>query len=75
MRYKTWMERFSGDLSILNTTLVLNGIPCTLVGIMPPRFGWYDAEVLIPEKLRREAKGSFADSPEIGCIRVGVNKN
>jgi predicted permease len=77
MRYKTWMERFSGDLSILNTTLVLNGIPRTLVGIMPPRFGWYDAEVLIPGKLRRETKGSFADSPEIwfmlGRLKPGVS--
>src|SRR5262249_34439307 len=37
MRYKTWMERFSGDLSLLNTTFDLNGVPSTLVGIMPPR--------------------------------------
>ena len=50
MRHKTWMERFGGDLSILNQTLVLNGTPRTLVGIMPPRFGWYGADVLIPEK-------------------------
>jgi len=78
MRYKTWRERFSGDLSILNTTLDLNGIPRTLVGIMPPRFGWYEADILIPEKLRREAKGSFADSPEIwfmlGRLKPGVSR-
>ncbi len=41
MRYKTWIERFNGDLSILNTTLDLNGIPSTLIGIMSPRFGWF----------------------------------
>jgi putative ABC transport system permease protein len=57
MRHKTWMERFGGDLSILNTTLVLNGEPRTLVGIMPPRFGWYGAHVYIPEKLTPETKG------------------
>ena len=50
MRHKTWMERFGGDLSILNKTLVLNGTPRTVVGIMPPRFGWYGADVFIPEK-------------------------
>jgi len=49
MRHKTWMERFGGDLSLLNQTLALNGTPRTLVGIMPPRFGWYGADVLIPE--------------------------
>jgi putative ABC transport system permease protein len=55
MRYKTWMERFNGDQSLLNRTLVLNGTPRTLVGIMPPRFGWYEADVLIPEQLTRQA--------------------
>jgi predicted permease len=49
MRHKTWMERFGGDPSILNQTLVLSGTPRTLVGIMPPRFGWYAGEVFIPE--------------------------
>ncbi len=48
MRHKTWMERFGGDLSILDKTFVLNGTPRTLVGIMPPRFGWYGADVFIP---------------------------
>jgi hypothetical protein len=37
MRYKTWRARFNGDLSILNTTFVLNGTARTLIGIMPPR--------------------------------------
>ncbi len=55
MRYKTWMERFNGDPSLLNRTLVLNGTPRTLIGIMPPRFGWYEADVLIPEQLTRQA--------------------
>jgi predicted permease len=55
MRHKTWMERFGGDLSILNQTLVLNGTPRTLVGIMPPRFGWYGADLFIPEDLTRAA--------------------
>jgi putative ABC transport system permease protein len=77
MRYKTWIERFGGNPAILNTTISLNGTPRTLVGIMPPRFGWYEADVLIPEKLRREAKASFADSPEIwfmlGRLKPGVS--
>ncbi len=57
MRHKTWMERFGGDPSILNTTLVLNGTPRTLVGIMPPRFGWYGADVYFPAKLTRGMRG------------------
>ena len=77
MRYKTWVERFGGDPSILNTTIVLNGTPRTLVGIMPPRFGWYEGDVFIPEQLRRDPKASFADSPEIffmlGRLKPGIS--
>ena len=72
MRHKTWMERFGGDLSILNKTLVLNGTPRTLVGIMPPRFGWYAADVFIPEKLTRDTEGLpywfLRGTPEAGRL-------
>jgi putative ABC transport system permease protein len=57
LRHKAWIERFGGDLSILNKILVLNGTPRTLVGIMPPRFGWYGADVFLPEMLTRNKKG------------------
>jgi len=38
MSYKLWSRRYGMDRSILNKTFVLNGVPTTLVGIMPPRF-------------------------------------
>ena len=71
MRHKTWMERFGGDLSILNQTLVLNGTPRTLVGIMPPRFGWYGADVLIPEKTLTRDVNDFRFF--LGRLKSGVS--
>ncbi len=56
MRHKTWMTRFNGDPSLLGQTFVLNGIGRTLIGIMPPRFAWYGADLWIPETLRPDAK-------------------
>lgn len=50
MRYKTWVSRFNADPKLLNTTFVLNGVARTLVGVMPPRFAWGDADMWIPEK-------------------------
>ena len=50
MRYKTWVTRFAADPTILNKSFTLNGTPRTLIGIMPPRFGWGDADVWIPGK-------------------------
>jgi putative ABC transport system permease protein len=77
MRYKTWRERFNGDLSVLDKTFVLNGSPRTLIGIMPPRFGWFEADVLVPEKLTRNAKGGFAGSSAnwffLGHLKPGVS--
>ncbi len=50
LRYKTWVNEFAADPKILNRSFVLNGTARTLVGIMPPRFGWGDADLWIPEK-------------------------
>ena len=50
LRYKTWVKEFGGDPMILNKTFVLNGTARVLIGIMPPRFGWGDADLWIPEK-------------------------
>jgi putative ABC transport system permease protein len=58
LRYKTWLKDFGGDPKILNKTFVLNGTPRTLIGIMPPRFGWGDADLWIPEKPSRTAMGT-----------------
>ena len=53
LRYKTWVNRFNADPSILNKTFVLNGTARTLIGIMPPRFAWGDADLWLPEKPSR----------------------
>jgi hypothetical protein len=76
LRYKTWKERFNGDLSVLNRTFVLNGTARTLIGIMPPRFGWYDADVYIPEKLTRAAApaAGFPDWFLLGRLQAGVSR-
>jgi len=38
MSYKMWMRQYNQDPGILGHTFVLNGVPTTLVGIMPQRF-------------------------------------
>lgn len=50
LRYKTWVDEFGADPKILNHTFVLNDTQRTLIGIMPPRFGWGDSDLWIPEK-------------------------
>jgi len=38
---KLWQRLFDGDPSAIGKTLRLNGVHHTIVGVMPPRFGWY----------------------------------
>ncbi len=57
LRYKTWVKSFGADPGIVNKTFVLNGASRTLIGIMPPRFGWGDADMWIPAKPSRAATG------------------
>ena len=63
MRHKTWLERFNGDPGVLNKTFVLNGTARTLIGIMPSRFAWYEADILIPRRQFVERPPALRDSP------------
>ena len=41
LSYKLWLRLFQGSPDALGKTLRLNDRPHTIVGVMPPRFGWY----------------------------------
>jgi putative ABC transport system permease protein len=77
MRYKVWKTRFNGDPGVLNQTFVLNGTARTLVGIMPPRFAWYDVDVWIPKTPHAGMSTGFAGLPErwfiLGRLKPGVS--
>jgi putative ABC transport system permease protein len=53
MSHKMWMKHWSGDPSILGRSFVLNGVPTTLVGIMPARFTKQAADLYKPVLLDR----------------------
>jgi len=44
LSYRLWLRLFEGNPSALGRTLRLNGRPHTIIGVMPPRFGWYGNE-------------------------------
>jgi putative ABC transport system permease protein len=77
LRYKTWKAHFNGDPNVVNQVFVLNGTARTLVGIMPPRFGWYDADLWIPKTPHPGASTGFAGLPEywfvLGRLKPGVS--
>jgi putative ABC transport system permease protein len=44
LSHRLWLRLFDGSPSALGKTLRLNNRPHTIVGVMPPRFGWYGNE-------------------------------
>ncbi|MGH7248205.1 MAG: FtsX-like permease family protein, partial [Pseudomonadota bacterium] len=57
--YRAWRKRFNGDPSILGRVSVLNNVPTTLVGIMPPRFTKRGADLWRPAALDRADTRGF----------------
>ena len=53
MAHKMWVKYFSGDPAIVGQVLTLNGIPRTVVGVMPNRFTKLAADIYVPVKLTR----------------------
>src|SRR5437660_11184480 len=70
---------FGADPGIVNKTFVLNGVSRTLIGTMPPRFGWGDADLWIPKKPERAVatKGVAGAFPQfwflLGHLQAGVS--
>ena len=66
MNYYFWQSEFAGDPKIIDKTFILNGIPTTLVGIMPPRFNAFNAHFWMP--LPEGDPGAHV----MGLLRPGV---
>lgn len=44
LTYKLWQRLFDSKESAVGEKLVLNDMPYTVIGVMPPRFGWFTDE-------------------------------
>jgi predicted permease len=76
LRHSAWVSQFRADPQVLNKTFVLNGIPRTLVGIMPPRFAWGNGDLWIPDTPNRANLQAEGGIPHyymvVGRLKPGV---
>jgi putative ABC transport system permease protein len=42
--HRLWLRLFEGNPGVVGRTMRLNGRQHTIVGVMPPRFGWYTSD-------------------------------
>ena len=78
-----WQRRFGGDSNIVGRQITLNERPNTIVGVMPPNFGWHiqkgtqaskPADIWIPWQITnelRQRRGRFASA--VARLKPGVS--
>ncbi len=44
LTYLFWQRVFNGDPSAIGKKIVIDDVPHTVIGVMPPRFGWWTNE-------------------------------
>jgi predicted permease len=80
MNYHLWQKRFNSDPKIVGTSFVIDGLPRTLVAIMPPRFQIDGDDIWIPSDPIPGDSGISKNAAEpnrvwwpLGRLRPGVN--
>jgi len=71
MNYKLWRTEFNGDPTMVGRTFALNGVPRTLVGVMPARFNIYGVSIWAPADL--SPGGGTGTLEIVGRLKPGVN--
>ena len=54
--YSFWQRYFLGDPNVVGRTMQLVHKPYQIVGVMPPRFRWREAEIYMPLRLTADPK-------------------
>ena len=70
--HSIWQSRFGGNASALGATIGLDGVPHTIVGVMPPAYAYpYGAELWVPLRVD-PARGESRDLNITARIRAGT---
>ena len=75
---RLWRTRFAADRGVLGKTLILDGSPSVIVGVMPPGFGVFDtdADFWLPSSFspfQVKARGPNRVLTIIGRVKTGVS--
>jgi predicted permease len=73
--YDVWLNRYNGDSAILGESIRVNGVPTTVVGVMPAGFRFplsQDLWVPLKVELTRFARGEGQTVEVFGRLKPGV---
>jgi putative ABC transport system permease protein len=66
-----WQRRYAGDRSVIGRSIMIDGQPHTVIGVMPPRFGFpFTQQLWLPLEPILRAR-SRAERPIVAFARLG----
>jgi len=68
--YRFWQRYYSGEPDIVGRTIQLVRKPYQIVGVMPPRFRWREADIYLPQKTSLDSNIYFGVTLK---LRPGVS--
>jgi putative ABC transport system permease protein len=76
LSHKLWQTKFGGDYTIIGRTIVINGRPTKVIGVMPPHFQllFGAAELWLPAALSRDTPTAPLEHFHVlGHLKPGVS--
>ena len=71
--YRFWQNRFGGDPGILDRQLTLDGMSCTVVGVLPPGSSWLDeGNLYLPMVKNVNATRTSFEIAVVGRLEPGM---
>jgi predicted permease len=77
LSHDLWRNRFGADSAVVGRVIRVDGEPTTVVGVMPPRFGFpINSDLWLPLRITgSEARGSGQDVQVFGRLEDGVSSD
>jgi predicted permease len=69
--YRFWQRYYTGDPNVVGRTIQLVRKPYRIVGVMPPRFRWREADIYVPLKFTIDPDGGWFLTLK---LRPGISK-
>jgi putative ABC transport system permease protein len=63
MSDRLWNEKFNRDPKIVGMSMTINGVPRTLIGILPPRFLLFRGDIFLPMTVTPDLTSAFIGGP------------
>jgi putative ABC transport system permease protein len=65
LSFHFWQEHYHRSRDVIGKTVELDHAPYTVIGVMPPRFNWFDCDVYLPGKPTGDAHDLWMAYPKL----------